>query len=163
MSAAGHDAGIPVLPRHIFTALAASTPEQAFGEIARRLAEAGAIRDAEGTVRRLVERERLGSTALGNGVAIPHVKLAGIAEPVVAVATFSPGVDFVAPDAAPVRVIFLALSPADSPGVHLQILARISRLLRSPGVADNLRRASTPEEIRAALEDAQAPTGGVRT
>jgi PTS system nitrogen regulatory IIA component len=163
VSAVGRDAGALVLPRHVFTGLAASTSGQAFAALAARLAEAGAIRDPDDIVRRLVERERLGSTALGSGVAIPHLKLAALSEPVVAVAAFPEGVDFASADGSPVRLVFLVLSPADSPGLHLQMLARISRLLRSPGVADNLRRASTPEAIRAALEEAQAPTGGVRT
>src|SRR5262249_45471225 len=127
------------------------------------LAEAGAVKDAADVVRRLEERERLGSTSLGGGIAIPHLKMSGSAEPAVAVASFPEGVDFGAPDGLPVRLIFLVIPPADSPAPHLQILARIWRLLRARGVADNLLRASSPEEIRAALEEAQAPTGGVRT
>ena len=163
MSPAEREAGAPILPRHVFAGLSAANRAEAFGELARRLAEAGAVRDAADVVRRLEERERLGSTSLGGGIAIPHLKLSAAAEPGVAVASFPAGVDFGAPDGLPVRLIFLVISPADSPAAHLQILARISRLLRTPGVADNLRRASSPEEIRAALEEAQAPTGGVRT
>lgn len=152
-----------VLPQHVFTGLAANNRQEAFTVLSRLLADSGAIRDGDGLAHRLSERESLGSTALGSGVAIPHLKLSGISDPVVAVGGFPDGVDFGTADGAPVRVIFLVLSPADSPALHLQILARISRLLRTPGVADNLRRASTPDQIRAALEEAQASTGGVRT
>jgi PTS system nitrogen regulatory IIA component len=162
--ASGRGAGSPlVLPEYAFTGLSARSREDAFAELTRRLAAAGAIRDPDAVIRRLSDRERLGSTALGSGVAIPHLKLAGLSEPVVAVGAFPAGVDFGAADGAPVRLIFLVLSPADSPALHLQILARISRLLRLPGVADNLRRASSPEEIRSALEQAQAAREGDRT
>jgi len=163
LSPAEREAAAPILPRHVFAGLSAASRAEAFRELAGRLAEAGAVRDAADVVRRLEERERLGSTSLGGGIAIPHLKLSGTAEPAVAVASFPAGVDFGAPDGLPVCLIFLVISPADSPAAHLQILSRISRILRAPGVADNLRRASSPEEIRAALEEAQAPTGGVRT
>jgi mannitol/fructose-specific phosphotransferase system IIA component (Ntr-type) len=160
----GQDAGPPsVLSQHAFTGLTAATREEAFAELARRLAEAGAIRDPETVARKLSERERLGSTALGSGVAIPHLKISGLADAVVAVGAFPGGVEFGAPDGVPVKLIFLVLSPADSPALHLQILARISRLLRLPGVADNLQRASSPEQIREALEEAQASKEGGRT
>lgn len=160
----GRDAASPpVLSRHAFTGLTAATRDEAFAELARRLAAAGAIRDGDAVARRLSDRERLGSTALGSGVAIPHLKIAGLAEPLVAVGSFPDGVDFGAADGAPVRLLFLVLSPADSPALHLQILARISRLLRLPGVADNLQRASTPDQIREALEEAQASKEGGRT
>lgn len=159
----GQDAGSPlVLSQHAFTGLAAATRDEAFAELARRLGEAGVIRDPEDLARRLSDRERLGSTALGSGAAIPHLKLAGLADPVIAVGTFPAGVDFGPPGGAPVRLMFLVLSPADSPALHLQILARISRLLRLPGVADNLQKASTPDEVRTALEEAQTSTEGGR-
>jgi mannitol/fructose-specific phosphotransferase system IIA component (Ntr-type) len=132
--------------------------EDVLGEMARRLAAAGAVRDAGELTRRLIERERLGCTGLGAGVAIPHCKSRDVSDIVLAVGLAPQGVDFHAPDGQPVRLIFLILSPADQPAAHLQTLARISRLLRTPGTSEQLRRAATREEI---LEALRAPHASV--
>jgi mannitol/fructose-specific phosphotransferase system IIA component (Ntr-type) len=142
-------------PRFVFTDLKGPGMEEALGEMARRLAAAGAIRDAGDLTRRLIEREHLGCTGLGAGVAIPHCKCRDVSDIVLAVGLAPQGVDFHAPDGKPVTLIFLILSPADQPAAHLQTLARISRLLRTPGTSENLRRATTREEIVEALKGTQ--------
>jgi PTS system nitrogen regulatory IIA component len=81
---------------------------------------------------RLLEREALGSTALGGGVAIPHCKLDRLAEVVVAIARLDRPVDYLAPDGEPVRLLVVVLSPADTPAAHLRALAMISRWLKDP-------------------------------
>jgi mannitol/fructose-specific phosphotransferase system IIA component (Ntr-type) len=124
--------------------------------MARRLAAAGVIRDVQDLTRRLVERERLGCTSLGGGVAIPHCKSRDVEDVALSIGLAPGGIDFHSADGVPVTLIFLILSPADQPAVHLQALARISRLLRTPGVVETLRRASTGEEILEALKEAQA-------
>jgi PTS system nitrogen regulatory IIA component len=141
--------------RLVFPELQARTMEEALTEISRRLAAAGVIADAEDLSRRLLERERLGSTGLGSGIAIPHCKLRELQDVVLAVAMSGPGVDFHASDGIPVSLIFLILSPADMPALHLQALARISRAIRRPGVADRLRVARSAEEIAGALQQAE--------
>jgi mannitol/fructose-specific phosphotransferase system IIA component (Ntr-type) len=141
-------------PRYVFTDLSGPGLEDVLGEIARRLAAAGAIRDAQDLTRRLIERERLGCTSLGGGVAIPHCKSGDVSDVVLAIGRVPAGVDFHCADGLPVTLIFLILSPADHPALHLQALARISRMLRRPGVADGLRRAGTREEILEALKEA---------
>ncbi len=143
-------------PRFVFTDLQASTLEGGVTEMAHRLAGAGAVRDPAGLARRLLERERLGCTGLGSGVAIPHCKLGEVKDIVLAIGTSQAGIDFHAADGVPVRLIFLILSPGDKPALHLQALARISRLLRTPGVVESLRRASTVSEILEAFREAQA-------
>jgi mannitol/fructose-specific phosphotransferase system IIA component (Ntr-type) len=142
-------------PRYVFTDLQGPTMEDTLGEMARRLAAAGAVRDAGELTRRLIDREHLGCTGLGAGVAIPHCKSRDVSDIVLAVGLAPQGVDFHAPDGVPVTLIFLILSPADQPAAHLQTLARISRLLRSPGTSENLRRATTREEILEALKGPQ--------
>lgn len=149
-SAAGLHPGL-VDPRLVFTGLSASSLAEALGEIAQRLAKAHVVSDGGDLTRRLLERERLGCTGLGGGIAIPHCKLKELGDIVLAVASFRPGVDFGAPDGIPVTLVFLILSPVRSPGLHLQALARISRLLKSPGVAEALKNAQTPDEIVSAL------------
>jgi mannitol/fructose-specific phosphotransferase system IIA component (Ntr-type) len=154
----GTDASLQGLldPRFVFTDLQGPGMEEVLGEMARRLAAAGAVRDAGELTRRLVVREQLGCTGLGGGVAIPHCKSGDVSDIILAVGLAPQGVDFHAPDGQPVRLIFLILSPAAQPAAHLQTLARISRLLRTPGTSEQLRRATTREEILDALRASQA-------
>ena len=147
-------------PRFIFTDLRGPGMEDVLAEMARRLAAAGAIRDAAELTSHLVERERLGCTSLGGGVAIPHCKSKDVEDVVLAIGLAPQGIDFHSADGVPVTLIFLILSPADQPALHLQTLARISRLLRAPGVGDSLRHAATREEI---LEALQGPQGSLTT
>ncbi len=151
-----------VNPRFIFTGVPPGAVEEVLGDLSRRLAAAGAVSDASDLTRRLLERERLGCTGLGGGIAIPHCKLKEVDEIVLAVASSPGGVDFHAPDGVPVTLIFLILSPAEAPAMHLQALARISRLVKTPGVADTLRRAGTPEELFATIKEAESTIPAVR-
>jgi PTS system nitrogen regulatory IIA component len=141
--------------RLVFPDLQATSMEEALEEISRRIAAAGVVSDGADLARRLLEREKLGSTGLGSGIAIPHCKLKDVADVVLAVAISGAGVDFHASDGIPVSVIFLILSPAELPALHLQALARISRALRRPGVAGRLRGARSTEEIAETLREAE--------
>ena len=152
-----------VNPRLIFTAVPSGSVEEVLTDLSRRLQSAGAVRDAADLSRRLLERERLGCTGLGAGIAIPHCKLKELDVIVLAVASCPAGVDFRAPDGVPVTLIFLTLSPAEAPALHLQALARISRLLKTQGVADALRRAVTPEELFATMKEAESAISAVRS
>src|SRR5262245_32710262 len=104
--------------RLVFTDPPGPDRAAAFGEAAARLAPAGPVKDASDLTRRLLDRERLGCTGLGGGVAIPHCKSSDVREIVLAVGLVPNGVDFNAPDGAPVTVVFLILSPADHPAGH---------------------------------------------
>ncbi|HSE62993.1 MAG TPA: PTS sugar transporter subunit IIA [Thermoanaerobaculia bacterium] len=141
--------------RLVFPDLAASTVEEALAELSAGLARAGLVKDAGDLARRLSERERLGSTGLGGGVAIPHCKTRDLADVLLAVGVSRKGIDFGAADGVPVTLIFLVVSPSDAPGLHLQALARISRVIRMPGVADDVRQAATAGEIPAVLKTAE--------
>lgn len=141
--------------RLVFPDLRATSMEEALEEISRRTAAAGVVSDGTDLARRLLEREKLGSTGLGSGIAIPHCKLKGVSDVVLAVAICGAGVDFHSSDGIPVSVIFVILSPAELPALHLQALARISRALRRPGVADRLRGARSAEVIAETLREAE--------
>lgn len=141
--------------RLIFPDLAGTTVEESLGELSADLAHAGVVKDPDDLARRLIERERIGTTGLGGGLAIPHCKVHGLADVVLAVAVSRSGIDFRAADGVPVTLIFLVLSPADAPALHLQALARISRVIRMPGVADSIRKAGTAGDIAAVLRDAE--------
>ena len=96
--------------RYIFTDLRGPGMEEALAEMSRRLAAAGVIRDAADLTRRLVEREKLGCTGLGGGVAIPHSKSRDVGDVVLALGLAPEGIDFHAPDGIAVTLIFLILA-----------------------------------------------------
>lgn len=141
--------------RLVFPHLASRTAEEALAEIAAGLERAGVVESASDLVRRLVERETMGSTGLGDGLAIPHCKVRGLSEVVIAIGLSESGVEFHAADGQPVTVFFVVLSPAYTPALHLQALARISRLIRMPGVADSLRHAEDAAAVAALWRDAE--------
>ena len=142
--------------RRVFHALPGSTRDEVLEDLSFRLAQEGAVPAPGELVARLLERERLGCTGLGGGVAIPHCKLRDLGDVVVAVASTAQPIDFGAADGIPVTLIILVASPADAAAAHLQALARISRLLRTPGVADGLRNARSAVEMLGVLRAAEA-------
>lgn len=99
----------------------------------------------------LTKREKLGSTAVGNGIAIPHANVSNIEKPKVLVATLSKGLDFYAIDEQPVDVIFLLLAPNEKSSEHLQALALISRLLRNNELTNKLRGCKNAESAMMVL------------
>ena len=147
-------APLAVDERLVFPHLAAKTAEEALAEMAGGLERAGIVGSAGELARRLVERETMGSTGLGGGLAIPHCKVRGLTEVVVAIGISRNGIEFHSADGQPVTVVFVVLSPADSPALHLQALARISRLIRMPGVAESLRQAADAAAVAAIWRDA---------
>ncbi len=128
-------------------------------EFAGVLQATGRVTDAEALVRVLLERESLGSTGIGDGVAIPHGKLNFITNMVVAFGRSSRGVDFQSLDAKPVYLFFLLVTPDNKPGDHLKALARISRILKNPDLRENLKRTSDRQELKRLIyeEDGKYP------
>ena len=118
-------------PDLIFTDLPAADRSQVLRALADRLVQSGVGRRADELFRDLWEREQLGSTGIGGGVAIPHCKVQGLAKPVVALGLVPAGVDLGAADGEPVRLLFLVVSPSESPAAHLQALAAVSRWIKS--------------------------------
>ena len=110
--------------------------------------------DAADVVERLTERERLGSTGFGNGVAIPHGKVAGLNHIVALFAQLGQPVDFQAIDDMPVDLVFCLLSPPDAGAEHLKALALVSRWLRDPGFVAKLRGAGSADSVIAVIAGA---------
>lgn len=117
-------------PELIFPELDVTTRDELLRSMAERLQEHQVIDNAEELYGKLVEREQLGSTGVGAGVAIPHCKLRGLDHVVLAIGITRDGVDFGAVDTKPVRLFFLVVSPTETPAHHLQVLAAISRWLK---------------------------------
>lgn len=123
--------GSLIRPDLIFPDLPAADRAEVLRAFAERLAGHGLVDDAGALFDRLQEREQLGSTAIGGGIAIPHCKVDRLKSGVVALGRVLQGVDFGAADGQPVRLFFLVISPSQSPAEHLQILAAISRWIKS--------------------------------
>jgi nitrogen PTS system EIIA component len=131
-----------VIPR-----LAAREKSAVLREMAQGLAAQRESLNADQVLQVLWERERISTTAIGEGVAIPHGKLAGI-ERVLGVFARSPeGVDFAALDGGPTHLFFVLLAPENAAADHLKALARISRLLKDAAFRSRLMEGQTREEI----------------
>ncbi|OGW35451.1 MAG: hypothetical protein A2010_02475 [Nitrospirae bacterium GWD2_57_9] len=128
-------------------------------EFAGLLAETGRVRDREELIRVLLERESLGSTGIGDGIAIPHGKLRPLSEMIVAFGRSRDGVDFQSIDHKPAYLFFLILTPVDKPGDHLKTLARVSRILKNPALRNDLRHAADRKELQRLIceEDGKYP------
>ena len=109
--------------------------------------------DAKQVMEMVQAREKVGSTAVGDGVAIPHGRMTGIKQVVAVFARSIQGVDFHAPDGALTHLFFFLVAPEDSPGDYLQCLARVSRLLKDSDLRSKLLEGHTKEEIYSALQD----------
>ena len=127
--------------------IAAGDMEGTFREMVRLLAGRNVVVDAEKAVEVLLEREKLGSTGIGEGIAIPHGKLPGLPGVVGVLGISRPGIDFQALDGEPVHLIFLLLSPEAEANIHLKALARISRLLKSRQFRQELLNCGTAAEL----------------
>jgi len=101
----------------------------------------------------LLEREKLGSTGIGDGVAIPHGKIAGIDEVIAVFARSAEGIDFESMDNKKAYLFFLLVAPENSTGEHLKALAKISRLMKEPQFRMDLMEAKSREEILRAFSE----------
>lgn len=136
--------------------LEAGTKEAAIRQMVASLKSAGSVKaeDEEGIVAAILKREELGSTGIGNGVAVPHTKHASVEKLVATVALAREGVDFASLDGEPVYILFLLVSPPDRPGDHLRGLENISRHLRNQNFCKFLRQSKSREEILELLKEA---------
>jgi PTS system nitrogen regulatory IIA component len=139
--------GSLIQPGLIFPDLPAVDRPQLLRVFAERIAARGLTREAEELYRKLWEREELGSTAIGSGIAIPHCKLPSLKQGVVAIGIVPEGVDFGAADGRPVRLFFLVISPSQSAAEHLQVLAAISRWVKAGHHVDQILQLRDPEAI----------------
>ena len=131
----------------VFPSLSASSKEGVLEELARGLAAVHPEIDPAKLVEVLLEREKLGSTAIGDGIAIPHGKLPGLGSVLGAFGRHPQGLDFQSLDGAPTKLFFLLVAPEASAGMHLKALARVSRLLKDGAFRTRLVAADTRETL----------------
>ena len=128
-----------------------SSKKQLFQEMATKLLAKEALKTSEVACRDIVaatmERERLGSTGVGTGVALPHARIEGIDQVHVVFARLETAIDYDAVDERPVDLVALLLAPTDAGGAHLRALAKVSRTLRRADMRQRLRAAPNGESL----------------
>jgi mannitol/fructose-specific phosphotransferase system IIA component (Ntr-type) len=127
-------------PERLFVGLEADNLDHALLGLACRTV-AGTRLSADEVHRAFAERERLGSTSVGGGFAIPHCKIEGIQTILMAIGSFVEPVDFADPRGELVRFVFAVVSPPDQPALHLQVLSQIARVLKNADVREELLNA----------------------
>lgn len=144
-----------IFPEGVVANLRVTSKKQALQELAKRAAEI-AKEPERAIFEVLIERERLGTTGVGNGIAIPHGKLPGLDRLYGLFARLEKPVDFDAIDEQPVDLICVLLAPESAGADHLKALARVSRLLRDKAICDKLRGTDKAEAIYALLTESLA-------
>jgi PTS system nitrogen regulatory IIA component len=132
--------------------LKARSKRSAMEELCQVLGKEHPSLDMKNLMEVLVERERLGSTGIGDGIAIPHGKLPDLDNLMLSFGRSLDGVDFDSLDGKPAHLFFLVVAPENSAGTHLKALARISRLLKSNVVRRELMEAKDTNDIFAIIE-----------
>ena len=142
-------------PDSVLTAVKATSKKQALQELAKHAAQLTGLHDRS-IFEVLMERERLGTTGVGRGIAIPHGKLSELDGLHGVFAVLEQPIDFDSIDDQPVDLIFLLLAPESAGADHLKALARVSRLLRDSEYCDRLRKIATTDELFEALTQGTA-------
>jgi nitrogen PTS system EIIA component len=142
-----------ILPKKaIIPDLKGRTKKQVLDELIDALLQEKPELDRERLMAVLLERERLGSTGIGDGIAIPHGKLKDLDQLILSFGKSALGVDFESMDGKPVHLFFLLVAPENCTGIHLRALARIARLLKNAPVRRRLTSVSTQDEIYAVIQ-----------
>ena len=145
-----------ITPARVLPRLKATSKKHVLQELAKRAAELTGLHE-RAVFDVLLERERLGTTGVGNGIAIPHGKLPDIKELFGLFARLDEPVDFDAIDEQPVDLVFGLFAPKDSGVDHLKALALVSRTMRDPNVVAKLRANADPGKLHAILTESRAP------
>jgi fructose PTS system EIIBC or EIIC component len=137
----------------VFLKFEAESKDAAIEKFVETVAAAGVVDNAKMLREALFEREKLGTTGVGGGIAIPHARTSAVKDLTVAFFRSTKGIDFAAIDGKPVHLMFLLLAPVSSGGPYLKLLANISRLLRSDEFRSALMDAQNPADVMAAIKD----------
>ncbi len=144
-----------LVPNAIEPDMKSTTKTDAIKELVDLLKKAGTIVAEDSVANAVLEREELGTTGIGEGIAVPHGKSDAVDELVAALGRSRKGIDFESIDGQPVHLLFLLVAPTTSAGPHLMALARISRLLKNRGFRQGLMDAADKSEILKICESEQ--------
>ena len=135
------------------------TKPEILRELLTVLLQQGVIEDLEGVLAEFLEREAKGSTGIGNGIAIPHVRTGQVSQLEYLFANCTEGIDFDSLDGEPVHIVLMMMAPKDSHGKHIKALAKVSRILNDETTRLRLARAQSPEEVYRIFEEREAEVG----
>ncbi len=138
---------------YIIEALKAKSKRAVLAELSEIFTRDHAGIHPEAMIEVLLEREKLGSTGIGDGIAIPHGKLKGLDSLVISFGRSREGIDFDSIDGRPAHIFFLLMAPESSTGQHLKALAKISRMLKDPEFRNDLLSANNAEELYRKIAD----------
>ena len=138
---------------HIIQELDSCDKKNVLDELSSFLEDEGEIANKENLLAALIGREKLGSTGIGENVAIPHAKISEIDKIITVFGRSKNGVEFESLDQKPVNFIFLVIAPENSTGQHLKALARISRLFKNPSLRESVLRTNEVDQIYSILVD----------
>jgi PTS system nitrogen regulatory IIA component len=136
---------------YIIADLEAGDKEGVLNELSLFLEHKRAIQDHGKLLQALLDREKLGSTGIGDNMAIPHAKHEGIEKIITVFARSRKGIDFQSLDRKPVHFVFLLLAPPASTGLHLKALAKIARLFKNPSLRENILKAEDADTINSLI------------
>ena len=146
------DLGDLLQPEGVFASVRIKNKKQALQELAAKAARVTGL-DERQIFDTLLQRERLGSTGVGRGIAIPHARIPGLPRIATVFAQLEEPIDFDSPDNEPVDLLFVLLAPEQAGADHLKALARISRVLRDPQTLEKLRAAGDRAALYAVLTE----------
>ncbi len=145
-----------VKPEGVIPCLKARSKKQALQELAAQASEITGIKTRT-ILDKLLDREKLGTTGVGQGIAIPHGKFEELDHVIGLFARLKQPVDFESIDDQPVDLIFVLLAPDPAGAAHLKALARVSRLFRDQSICEKMRGTDNPDALHAMLSDGVAP------
>ncbi len=145
----------------VVSALKSQDKKQLLQDLSDKAAQSTGL-DAREIFAALLQRERLGSTGLGSGIAIPHIKLAGLKGITCLFAKLAQPIEFESHDGQPVDLVFFLLAPEDAGGDHLKALARISRLVRDPATLERLAVGKRRQDFEARFNRARDLARGLK-
>ena len=145
-----------IRPECFIPELQDKTREGALRALVHAVAEKGFLKDEKDVYARLMERESIQSTAVGNGIAIPHCFIDEVPDLIIAVARAATGLDFDSFDGKPTHVVFLLMGNRQEHSLHLKALARIARLIKSTAFIEKIVASSSVEDMVKAFEQEEA-------
>ncbi len=141
---------------NILMPLKGKTRDECIHELIDALNKKDLLADADKAFEAIIEREKLMTTGVGNGIAIPHCKHSSCPNFAVAMGIHPQGVDFESIDKKKVHIIFLLVGPENNPSMHIKLLSRISRLMSNEDIREELKKAKTPKEVLETLQEEES-------
>ena len=138
--------------------LEVSSRKRLFERMAKLVSAPDDAADLDTVLSTLTQREKLGCTGIGNGIALPHGRIEGFAEPVIAVARLKHAIDYDAPDGVPVWLAVCLLVPAQANETHLRLLAALAARFKSAGFSERLKQSRSAAELAAHFKAAPEPS-----